>query len=56
MDSQTLWMARIETNLPSQHYYSSANKARSNDVDPPILAAAPAAIAILPKGRINVIR
>jgi hypothetical protein len=56
MDSQTLWMARIETNLPSQHYYSSANKARSDGVDPAILAAALAAIAILAKGRINVIR
>lgn len=53
-DSQTLWMARIETNLPSQHYYGSASKASSDGVDPPILAAALTGIAILPKGGINV--
>jgi hypothetical protein len=34
-DSQTLWMARIETNLPSQHYYGSASKASSDGVDSP---------------------
>jgi hypothetical protein len=52
--AQTLWMARIETNLPSQHYYGSASKASSDGVDPPILAAALTGIAILPKGGINV--
>ena len=50
-DLQTLWMARIETNLPSQHYYGSAGKASSYGVDPPFLAAALTDIAILPKGR-----
>ena len=39
-DSQTLWMARIETTLPSQHYYGSASEASSDGIDPPILAAA----------------
>lgn len=52
--AQTLWIARIATNLLSQHYYGSASKASSDGVDPPILAAALTGIAILPKGGINV--
>jgi hypothetical protein len=34
-DSQTLWMARIETNVRPQDYYGSASKASSDGVDPP---------------------
>jgi hypothetical protein len=46
---QTLRVARIETNLPSQHYYGSASKASSDGVDAPILAAVLTGIARLPK-------